>query len=98
MHVERYLINEEVVPIMMDKVSGSTHIHSIGNTEKGSSGRGFSLIVKFHRGGVYLYKDVPLKHIEGISHAINKGEYFSSYIKSQTYTFIKIFPAPDDKA
>lgn len=40
-----------------------------------------TLIIAFHRGGVYAYDGVPVSEYWGLMHASSHGRYFHAYIK-----------------
>ncbi len=60
----------------------SSNIASIGY-ENGT------LHIRFHRGGLYAYSNVPINVYQGLMNASSHGEYFHAHIKG-IYAYAKI--------
>lgn len=60
----------------------SSNIHSIGWTNS-------LLYVKFHRGGVYRYNDVPKVIFDDMLQAESMGKYLNEEVKP-TFTFQRV--------
>ena len=90
--IEEMLINEKKKEVKMYTISNSSRIASIGYTHYLSNGDNISLIIKFARGGIYLYKEVEPTKLSTLLNAASCGSMFGKIIDHK-YTVIKIFPA-----
>lgn len=69
----------EFVPVV------SSNIQSIAYDENGAV-----LGVRFHGGGDYRYRGVPLHVFQGFFAAPSKGQYFDRYVRKAGYSYQRV--------
>lgn len=88
------VVKKEIIPIEVSMIQiDSSQIESIGSLPEWGTPEGeeqaYRLIIRFHRGGLYMYYGVPQSLAINLINAESPGGFFSTQIKGK-YGFQKI--------